>query len=305
MKYLIVGTGGTGSSIGGFLALKGLDVSFISRGINLEALKEKGLRLKSSLKGNQLIENITFVSEDEYQDQADVIFVCVKSYSVEGIIPILKKATYKDTIIIPIMNGYNMSELISQNLEVGHVLEGCMYISAFVESPGVVIQLGTLFRVVFGPKKNQVVSSGILIKIEKDLASSGIETILSSNIERDTFKKFTFISACATCGAFYDISVGSMQKESEYRSTFISLCKEIQLLGEQLNIQLDIDVVEENLKILHSLTPDTTSSLQKDLKAGKNSEIDEALFKVVELSKTVGIHLPTYEKIAAHFGYEK
>ena len=221
MKYLIIGTGGTGSSIGGFLALAGNDVTFISRGQTLEAFTANGLTLISTLKGNHSIKNINFTSQDDYKDKADVIFICVKSYSVEDIIPIIKKATHEKTVIIPIMNGYNTSELISKHLQIGTVLEGCMYISAFIESPGVVIQLGHLFKVVFGPKRSQQVNLNILEEVAIVLRSSGIETVLSTDIERDTFKKFTFISACATCGAYYDISIGSLQKDSKYRDTFI------------------------------------------------------------------------------------
>lgn len=50
-KYLIVGTGGVGGSIAGFLALAGKDVTCIARGKHLEAIREKGLHLRSDLKG--------------------------------------------------------------------------------------------------------------------------------------------------------------------------------------------------------------------------------------------------------------
>ena len=50
-KFLIIGTGGVGGSIAGFLALAGKDVTCIARGKHLEAIREKGLHLKSDLKG--------------------------------------------------------------------------------------------------------------------------------------------------------------------------------------------------------------------------------------------------------------
>ena len=55
---------------------------------------------------------------------------------------------------------------------------------------------------------------------------------------------------------------------------------------------------------MHSLTPDTTASLQKDMKAGKQTEIDGVLFKVVEMGRKMGVSMPTYDKIAIHFGYK-
>jgi len=303
MKYLIIGTGGTGSSIGGFLALQNHDVTFISRGDSLKAFQENGLILKSTIKGDQVITNINFVSEADYSDQADVIFVCVKSYSVDQIIPLLKKACHENTVIIPIMNGYHMSALITKHFNHDRVIDGCMYISAFVEAPGRVVQLGNLFRVVYGLRKDQRFDIEVLETVKEHLTQSGIETIFSDNIERDTFRKFTFISSCATCGAYFDVPVGHMQEESEYRTTFISLCKEIESLGKALGVEMDYDVVEVNLNILHSLTPDTTASLQKDLKAGRKTEIDECVFKVVKLGQELGLDLSTYKKISSHFGF--
>jgi len=50
-NYLIVGTGGVGGSIAGFLALGGKQVTCIARGAQLEAIRQHGLHLKSDLKG--------------------------------------------------------------------------------------------------------------------------------------------------------------------------------------------------------------------------------------------------------------
>jgi len=305
MKYLIVGTGGTGGSIGSFLAMAGKDVTFISRGKNLERFKEEGLFFKSGIKGDHQIKNARFVSEEEYTEKADVIFVCVKGYSVKNILSIIEKAAHEKTVIIPIMNGYNMGATISRDLKLGQALEGCIYISAFVESPGTIVQLGPLFKVVFGQTEGQTVDRSILEAIKNDLADSGVDTTLSSDIQRDTFKKFTFISAYAACGAYYDITAEGMQGDTEYRVTFMDLCKEIEGIGKGLGLNLDVDIVEANLTILHSLTPDTTASMQKDMAAGRKCEMDGLVFQVIRLGKSLGITTPVYDKIGKHFGFEK
>jgi len=301
MRYLIIGTGGTGGSIGSFLALQGKDVTFLSRGRNLEMFQKNGLHLKSGIKGDCVIKNINFLSAENYKGQADVIFVCVKGYSVTEILSIVKKASHKETIIIPIMNGYNMGTSISKHLNVGHALEGCIYISAFVESPGTIVQLGQLFKVVFGQKKNQDVNVETLKQVERDLASTGIVTTLSHNIERDTFKKFSFISAYAACGAYYDIEAIGMQEDTEYRKTFMTLCQEVALVGKALDLKIDVDLLQANLDILHSLTPDTTASMQKDMKAGKQYEMDGLVFEVVRLARQYNVVTPMYDKISAYF----
>lgn len=99
-KYLIVGTGGVGGSIAGFLALAGKDVTCIARGKHLEAIREKGLHLRSDLKGNHFLP-VQACTAEEYNEKANVIFVCVKGYSLDSIKDLLEKASDKDTLIIP------------------------------------------------------------------------------------------------------------------------------------------------------------------------------------------------------------
>mgnify|MGYP000364612850 CR=1 FL=1 len=133
-KYLIVGTGGVGGSIAGFLALAGKDVTCIARGKHLEAIREKGLHLRSDLKGNHFLP-IQACTAEEYNEKANVIFVCVKGYSLDSIKDLLEKASDKDTLIIPILNVYGTGPRIGQLVPHVTVLDGCIYIVGFVSGP--------------------------------------------------------------------------------------------------------------------------------------------------------------------------
>ena len=53
-KYLIIGTGGVGGSIAGFLALGGKDVTCIARGEHLETIRREGLYLRSGVLGERV-----------------------------------------------------------------------------------------------------------------------------------------------------------------------------------------------------------------------------------------------------------
>ena len=113
LKYLIAGTGGVGGSIAGFLAFAGKDVTCIARGEHLAAIREYGLRLHSDLKGEHTLKTPTYTAE-EYAAlasssagyKADVIFVCVKGYSVDSITELIKRASHENTVVIPILNVY-------------------------------------------------------------------------------------------------------------------------------------------------------------------------------------------------------
>jgi 2-dehydropantoate 2-reductase len=51
MHIVVIGAGGTGGYFGGLLARAGGDVTFIARGLQLEALRTQGLTLESRLAG--------------------------------------------------------------------------------------------------------------------------------------------------------------------------------------------------------------------------------------------------------------
>ena len=69
------------------------------------------------------------------------------------------------------------------------VLDGCIYVSASLEHPGVLVQHGPILRVVFGPRDPSYISP-ILSAIQSDLCESGIDGVLSTHIQRDALEKF-------------------------------------------------------------------------------------------------------------------
>lgn len=298
MKYLIVGPGGIGGSVGGFLAAAGRDVSFIARGETLDALKNNGLAVNSDLKGRLRIENVKAYSPEEYEQEADVIFVCVKDYSLDSVIPVLKKACGRDSIIIPLLNGFGAGDRIREELPHSRVADGCVYISAFIDSPGSITQIGNLFRMIFGFKEGSELDSSLLERVKADLKGCGIEADVSGRIEIEIFRKFSFVSTAAACGAYYGVTIGDIQQEGMYRDTFLGLCGEIKEIAGKLGFSFNQDLISMNLSILDKLAPDTTSSLQKDLKAGRQSEIDSLIFSVVRLADRLGVEAPLYRMVA-------
>lgn len=304
MKFLIIGAGGTGGSIGGFLASSGYDVTFIARGEHLKTINENGLKLKSGIKGDLVLKNVKAFTSEEYNDRPDVIFICVKTYSIDGILPLLKRVSHKDTVIIPILNGIGIGDKIYEKFKDAYVLDGCVYIVGFVSAPGEITHMGKFLRVVYGERKNQAIPYDKVLEINEVLTNSGIKGIISDSIVKDTFKKYSFVSAFATCGAFYNVNAGEMRKNLEYRETFIKLVKEIQAIAFAMGLSFDADLLISNVKILDAMEPDSTASMQKDLQAGKQTEMDGLIFEVVRLADEYGVSAANYKKIAKNFGYK-
>lgn len=300
LRYLIAGTGGVGGSIAAFLSLTGKDVTCIARGEHLTALQNRGLQLHSDLKGEHSLKIPAYTAE-EFQGEADVIFVCVKGYSVDSITELIKRAAHENTVVIPILNVYGTGPRIQRLVPGITVLDGCIYIVGFISGKGEITQMGKIFRLVYGAHKGTIVPDGILEALQRDLQESGIKAEISPDINRDTFVKWSFISAMAVTGAYYNVPMGEVQKPGKVRDTFIGLSRESAALGKKLGIEFQEDVVEYNLKVIDKLDPKSTASMQKDMARGHESEVQGLLFDMIAAAEEQRIDIPTYRMVAEKF----
>lgn len=290
-----------GGSIAGFLALAGKDVTCIARGRHLEAIRRNGLHLKSDLKGEHYLP-VTACTSEEFEGKADVIFVCVKGYSIDSIKDVLERASAPGTLVIPILNVYGTGPRIGRLVPSVDVLDGCIYIVGFVSGEGEITQMGSIFRMVFGARPEQGIARERLEEIAGELRGCGIKADVSDDINRDTFIKWAFISAMACTGAYHDVPMGEVQREGEARDTFVGLSRESAEIGHRLGIAFPEDPVAYNLKVIDKLDPHSTASMQKDIARGHESEIQGLLFDMIELGERLHVNLPTYHKVAQKFG---
>ena len=231
----------------------------------------------------------------------DVIIVCVKGYSVDSIIPFVREAASNGAVVIPILNLFGTGRYMQGQLPGIMVTDGCIYVASEIRSPGVILMNGEILRVVFGLRREDAGKrpeyEELFSRIHDDMTAAGIDCIVSDNIERDALRKFSYVSPQGACGLYYGIATGPMQHPGEERDCFAGLVHEVQLLAEAMGIDFGEDIVETNLRILDGLEPDMTTSLQRDIAAGKSSEIDGLIFEVLRLADEYGIRLPVYEKV--------
>ena len=105
MQYCIVGAGAVGLSVAAALTKAGFSTDILARGANLAALKARGIQI---LHGEtaQTVSPVRAFTESAYETKPDVIFVSVKGYSLESILPLLGRISDAHTVIIPLLNIY-------------------------------------------------------------------------------------------------------------------------------------------------------------------------------------------------------
>lgn len=300
MKYAIIGAGGTGECLGFFLKKAGKDVTLIARGKHLEAIRKNGLTIQKLWDESRETLPVKACTAEEYKEIPDVILVCVKGYSMDETVPTIKKIAGKETVVIPILNIYGTGGRLQKKLPELTVTDGCIYVSANIMEPGVILQHGKILRVVFGARKPEEETEKMR-EVAKDMVTDDLEVILSENIRRDAMVKFSYVSPIGAAGLYCNAVAVDFQREGEQREMFKALIREIVALSHAMGIEFEEDLVERNLKILASLSPEATTSMQRDVIEGKRSEMDGLVYEVVRMGREYKVSMPQYEKAAACF----
>lgn len=308
MKYAIIGAGGTGGILGFYMTKADRDVTLIARGRHLAAMQEKGLAVEKMWDGTTEIIPVKAMDMEHYDEQPDVVLVCVKGYSLEDTIPFIQRVAKPSTIVIPVLNIYGTGAKMQEQLPKLLVTDGCIYVSANIKEPGVLIQHGRILRVVYGVrnmstqkvniKRAHVEMLDALKNIKKDFDDSGIDGVLSENIQRDALEKFSYVSPIGAAGLYYHATAADFQREGKQREAFKTMIREIAALAEAMGVPFERDMVEVNLKILSSLAPEATTSMQRDVMEGKDSEIDGLIYEVVRMGERYHVPVPMYAKVA-------
>lgn len=308
MKYAIIGAGGTGGILGFYMTKADRDVTLIARGRHLAAMQEKGLAVEKMWDGTTEIIPVKAMDMEHYDEQPDVVLVCVKGYSLEDTIPFIQRVAKPSTIVIPVLNIYGTGAKMQEQLPKLLVTDGCIYVSANIKEPGVLIQHGRILRVVYGVRNMSSQKVNIkraheemlnaLKDIKKDFDDSGIDGVLSENIQRDALEKFSYVSPIGAAGLFYHATAADFQREGKQREAFKTMIREIAALAEAMGVPFERDMVEVNLKILSSLAPEATTSMQRDVMEGKDSEIDGLIYEVVRMGERYHVPVPMYAKVA-------
>ena len=210
-KIAISGIGAVGGFYGGLLAARyknseKTEVYFISRGENLQKIKENGLEIKNTFL--TIRANPKLATDNPVEiGPVDYLFCCTKSYDLEENIAQLAPVIGPDTIIIPLLNGVDISERIQKILPNNEVWKGCVYIGSRLVKPGRVEKFTMKERLYFGSKDGNKARQQTLREI---LSNARIQSINPENIDFEIWKKFFMISTVATITSYFNETIDNI-----------------------------------------------------------------------------------------------
>ncbi len=292
MRVGIVGTGGIGGLIGGFLAKHGIDVALLARGAHLEALRQRGLRFEGQV---DTFSVDTFSASDQGSElgACDVLFVAVKTFHLDSAIPHIRAMMGKNTVVVPLLNGVIVWDFLAGKLGGDLLVGGSIYVNSWVASPGVIKQIGSLVRLVMGERSGG--TSPRLHAINDLLISAGIAGELEPNIVQRSWYKFLGFEPMALVGALSRSTIGAFRQEEGTRSLLIALMEEVATIAKRKGVDLGDDAIKRRMDIIDGLAYEATISMQRDLMSGRISEFMEQSVELLSMAKSLGVATPVHD----------
>jgi 2-dehydropantoate 2-reductase len=289
MRIVVIGAGGVGGVFGAALARAGADVTFVARGKHLDAMLTRGLVVKGDRGETHLV--LTKATDDPASiGKVDVVLFCVKLWDVESTGAQIKPLIGPETGVIPLQNGVDAAERLTPILGRGAVMGGVAQMSASITAPGVITQVGTFMRMIFGELDGQLSRRGedFLALCQK----AGFDATLSNQILTELWMKFIPLAANASLTAVTRLPIGKVRDDPDIRPLLIAAFKEVIEIGRASGIALPPDALEKTTAFTGHLPPTAKASMAVDLERGNRLELPWLGGKVVELGKKFNVPTP-------------
>lgn len=291
MRVAIVGAGGVGGLLGALLARAGAQVSFVARGAALQALRERGLRIEGAV-GSFSVGPLPASADPALLAPVDVALVAVKAWQVPALAPGLAPLLAPGGFAVPLQNGVVAYEQLASALGPERAAGGLCHMIAFVDEPGLVRQAGAPPSVTVGEWQGG--GSERLERLCALLSGAGISAKVSKNVRNAVWEKALFVEALGAVGAAVRLPVGRWRAVPEARALLTGAMREIDALAWASGIELGPAAIDRALARIDALPADGMASLQRDLAAGRPSELDDQTGALVRIAAQLSVPTPIH-----------
>jgi 2-dehydropantoate 2-reductase len=296
LRVAVFGVGGVGAYFGARLAEVGNDVSFVARGAHLAAIRANGLRVDSVL-GDMLVKPKVATDSAADVGPVDAVLLGVKTWQVADVAPALKPLLGRDTFVVPLQNGVETADLLAESLGTAHVNGGVCGGFCFIVGPGHVKHIGGITFIKFGELDGH--KSERVERLRAEFAAAKVDVAVPDDIRVALWEKLMLVVPFGGVGAVSRAPIGVIMKTPETRALIEAGMREIAAVALARGVPLAPDTVERTLTLLDGTTPTGTSSLQRDIAAGKRSELDAWTGAVVRLGARLRVPTPTHSFLYA------
>jgi 2-dehydropantoate 2-reductase len=299
MNIAILGAGGVGGYYGGILARAGNRVAMLARGAHLEALRQRGLEVRTP--EGSFIAKVEAAGDPDELREIELAVVAVKSYSLAEIAPAARLLAERGAAVLPLLNGVEAADrLIAAGVPVAQVLGGLAEISAARIGPGVVERRSPFQRIVVGE-----LAGGTSERTERIAAAfrdAGAEARASAEITVDLWRKFAFISTLSAACGLARAPIGPVRAAPLGNLMIERALREVIAVARARGLALPADTYSKLLGFVAGLPAAMKPSFLLDLESGGPTELDDLSGAVSRLGRETGVETPVHDVATAALG---
>jgi len=294
MKIAIMAAGAVGGYFGARLAAAGHDVHFIARGAQLEAIRNNGLTVESTL-GDVHIKDVKVTNDPATVGPVDIVLFAVKLWDTETAGEQARPLIGADTRLITLPNGVDSVERLAAILGAEHVAGGIAYIATVIAAPGRISHTSKFAQMRIGRIDGRPDTQ--LAAFEAAAKGAGVDIELTSTIDVLRWQKFTFLVGLSAMTAATRGPIGPVLEDTETREFFHNVMREVVAVGRAKGVALPADFADQQMAFAHTVPHGMKASMTHDLERGNRLELDWLSGKVVALGRELGVPTPANDAV--------
>ncbi|WP_437483805.1 2-dehydropantoate 2-reductase [Sorangium sp. So ce1014] len=293
MRILIVGAGAVGGYFGARLALAGEDVTFVARGAHAEAMRSRGLVVRTP-SGELRTPPLRVTSLDGARGPFDLALIAVKWPSLPAVSAKLPGLLAADGLAAPLLNGLDSEDAVAREVGESRVIASIAYMSAGLSGPG---EIDTLAPTRAGLAPYRPGQEARVEAIAALLERAGIPVRRGSSYRAMLWEKMVwnapFNAICALTGQRAGAALERM--EDLARAAMLEVIAVARAEGAEIS-EATADAM---IALTRAEFPLTEPSMLQDVRAGRATEVEILQGAVVERGRRAGVDTPVLRTLAA------
>jgi 2-dehydropantoate 2-reductase len=295
MRILVVGPG----AVGGFVAVRlteaGQDVTVLARPRRAARLREDGLRLTgASVAGGTHTVRVPTLTAAELAGAGpgsgyDVVLLAVKADALDQVMKDIAPAVGPGTAIVPFLNGMAHLDALAGTFGTA-ALGGVLRVATDLAEDGTIRVLTPLFEVELGELDGS--RSTRAEQLAAAFRDAGADVAVRADIIRAMWAKWVFIASIGAVTSLMRAPVGDIVAVAGGDDFARSVLAEAAGAAAAAGYPVPPAELAATERILTAPGAPTTSSLSRDLMAGRPTEVEAVLADFAERAAAAGAGTP-------------
>jgi len=192
---------------------------------------------------------------------------------------------------VPLLNGVEAPDQLANAFGADRVLGGTCSVISMIAGPGHVRHAGAHPTIRFGELDHRRSERGERLR-NAFSRTEGVQVEVPEDIHVAMWNKYIFIAPWSGVGAVTRAPAGVTRSLPETRALLEHAMEEISLLARARKVAMDREAVRQAMAFIDALPCEGTASMQRDIMAGRPSELDAQNGTVVRLGKEAGVATP-------------